>query len=298
MYEAKKIEKKWQKIWEKTKLYKTKDSVKGKKNFYHLVMFPYPSGNLHIGHWYNFAPADVYARLKRMRGFNVLSPIGFDAFGLPAENAAIKNKIHPKIWTYKNIDKMRRQLKSMGNVYDFSREVITADPEYYKWTQWMFLKMYEAGLAYRKKALANWCPKDQAILANEQVIDGKCWRHPDTLVIQKEIDQWMFKITDYAEDLINDLEKLNWPERTKLMQKNWIGKSKGALVKFSIFNFQTIINILRFLQQGPIPYLAPPTWCFLRNIRLWKKLSAKNKKKKFATTLLMLILRPSLKEQV
>ena len=233
MYDAQKIEKKWREHWEKTKLYKTKDSVKGNKNFYHLVMFPYPSGDLHIGHWYNFAPADVYARLKRMQGFNVLSPIGFDAFGLPAENAAIKNKIHPKIWTYKNIEKMRRQLKSMGNVYDFSREVITADPEYYKWTQWMFLKMYEAGLAYRKKALANWCPKDQAILANEQVIDGKCWRHPDTLVIQKEIEQWMFKITDYAEDLIDDLEKLNWPERTKLMQKNWIGKSKGATVQFS-----------------------------------------------------------------
>ena len=233
MYDAQKIEKKWREHWEKTKLYKTKDSVKGNKNFYHLVMFPSPSGDLHIGHWYNFAPADVYARLKRMQGFNVLSPIGFDAFGLPAENAAIKNKIHPKIWTYKNIEKMRRQLKSMGNVYDFSREVITADPEYYKWTQWMFLKMYEAGLAYRKKALANWCPKDQAILANEQVIDGKCWRHPDTLVIQKEIEQWMFKITDYAEDLINDLEKLNWPERTKLMQKNWVGKSKGATVQFS-----------------------------------------------------------------
>jgi len=238
MYDAQKIEKKRREHWEKTKLYKTKDGVKGKKNFYHLVMFPYPSGDLHIGHWYNFAPADVYARLKRMQGFNVLSPIGFDAFGLPAENAAIKNKIHPKIWTYKNIEKMRRQLKSMGNVYDFSREIITANPEYYKWTQWMFLKMYEAGLAYRKKALANWCPKDQAILANEQVIDGKCWRHPDTLVIQKEIEQWMFKITDYAEDLIDDLEKLNWPERTKLMQKNWIGKSKGALVKFSISNFQ------------------------------------------------------------
>ena len=238
MYDAQKIEKKWRELWEKTKLYKTKDGIKGKKNFYHLVMFPYPSGDLHIGHWYNFAPADVYARLKRMQGFNVLSPIGFDAFGLPAENAAIKNKIHPKIWTYKNIEKMRRQLKSMGNVYDFSREIITANPEYYKWTQWMFLKMYEAGLAYRKKALANWCPKDQAILANEQVIDGKCWRHPDTLVIQKEIEQWMFKITDYAEDLIDDLEKLNWPERTKLMQKNWIGKSKGALVKFSISNFQ------------------------------------------------------------
>lgn len=233
-YNASKIEKKWQEIWNKTKLYKTKDKVEGKDNFYHLVMFPYTSGNLHIGHWYNFAPADVYARLKRMQGYNVLSPIGFDAFGLPAENAAIKSKIHPKIWTYKNIAKMRRQLKSMGNVYDFSREVITADPEYYKWTQWMFLKMYKAGLAYRKKALANWCPKDQVILANEQVIDGKCWRHPDTLVIQKEIDQWMLKITDYAEDLINGLEKLDWPERTKLMQKNWIGKSVGAIVKFNL----------------------------------------------------------------
>ncbi|MDO8575004.1 MAG: leucine--tRNA ligase [bacterium] len=234
-YNAYKTEKKWQRIWEKSGIYKVKDRVEGKKNFYHLVMFPYPSGDLHIGHWYNFAPADVYARLKRMQRFNVLSPIGFDAFGLPAENAAIKNGIHPKIWTYKNIAKMRRQLKSMGNVYDFSREVITADPQYYKWTQWIFLKMFEMGLAYKKKALANWCPKDQAILANEQVIDGKCWRHPDTLVIQKEIDQWMFKITDYAEDLINDLEKLNWPERTKLMQKNWIGKSKGAIIKFKIY---------------------------------------------------------------
>ena len=214
-------------------LYKTKDKIKGKGNFYHLVMFPYPSGDIHMGHWYNFAPADVYARLKRMQGYNVLSPIGFDAFGLPAENAAIKNKIHPKIWTYKNIAKMREQLKSMGNIYDWSREVVTADPDYYKWTQWMFLKMFEASLAYRKKALANWCPKDQAILANEQVIDGRCWRHPDTLVIQKEVDQWMFKITDYAEELLKDLEKLDWPERTKLMQKNWIGKSEGALVKFS-----------------------------------------------------------------
>lgn len=234
IYNAQKIEKKWQKIWERTKLYKTKDKVNGKKNFYHLVMFPYPSGNLHIGHWYNFAPADVYARLKRMRGFNVLSPIGFDAFGLPAENAAITRKTHPKNWTYKNIKAMRSQLKSLGAIYDWSREVVTADPEYYKWTQWIFLKMFEKGLAYKKKALANWCPKDQVILANEQVIDGKCWRHPDTLVIQKEIDQWILKITDYAEDLINGLEKLNWPERTKLMQKNWIGKSAGAIVQFKI----------------------------------------------------------------
>ncbi len=234
MYNAGKIEKKWQKIWEKSGIYKIRDKVKSKKNFYHLVMFPYPSGDLHIGHWYNFAPADVYARLKKMQGFNVLSPIGFDAFGLPAENAAIKNKIHPRAWTYKNISVMRKQLKSMGAIYDWSREIITADPDYYKWTQWMFLKMYEAGLAYKKKTLANWCPKDQAVLANEQVIDGKCWRHPDTLVIQKKVDQWMFRITDYAEELIKSLEELDWPEHTKLMQKNWIGKSEGAIVKFNL----------------------------------------------------------------
>ena len=234
MHNTGKIEKKWQKIWEKSGIYKVKDKVKGKKNFYHLVMFPYPSGNLHMGHWYNYAPADVYARLKRMQGFNVLSPVGFDAFGLPAENAAIKNKIHPRAWTYRNISVMRKQLKSMGAIFDWSREVITADQDYYKWTQWMFLKMHKAGLAYKKKVLANWCPKDQAVLANEQVIDGRCWRHPDTLVIQKEVDQWMFKITNYAEDLIKNLGKLDWPERTKLMQKNWIGKSEGTVVKFSI----------------------------------------------------------------
>jgi len=234
LYNAGKIEKKWQKIWRKSGIYKVKDRVKNKKNFYHLVMFPYPSGNLHMGHWYNYAPADVYARLKKMRGFNVLSPIGFDAFGLPAENAAIKNKIHPRVWTYRNIAAMRKQLKSIGTIYDWSREVITANPDYYKWTQWMFLKMYEAGLAYKKKSLANWCPKDQVVLANEQVIDGCCWRHPDTLVIQKEVDQWMLKITEYVEDLIEDLEKLDWPKRTKLMQKNWIGKSEGAVVKFRL----------------------------------------------------------------
>ncbi|MDO8743425.1 MAG: leucine--tRNA ligase, partial [Candidatus Azambacteria bacterium] len=238
IYNAAKIEKKWQKIWEKSGIHKTKDKVKGKTNFYHLVMFPYPSGNLHMGHWYNYAPADVFARFKKAQGFNVLSPIGFDAFGLPAENAAIKNKIHPRAWTDKNIATMKKQLKSMGAIYDWSREIITADPEYYKWTQWLFLKMYEAGLAYKKKSLANWCPKDQAVLANEQVVNGRCWRHPDTLVIQKEVDQWMFKITDYADDLIKDLEELDWPERTKLMQKNWIGKSEGTLVKFSIFKSQ------------------------------------------------------------
>jgi len=243
MYNAVKIEKKWQNIWEKSGAYKVKDKISGRDNFYHLVMFPYPSGNLHMGHWYNYAPADVYARLKKMQGFNVLSPIGFDAFGLPAENAAIKNKIHPRAWTNKNIATMKKQFKSIGAVYDWSREIITADPEYYKWTQWMFLKMYEAGLAYKKKSLANWCPEDQAVLANEQVVNGRCWRHPDTPVIQKEVDQWMFKITDCADDLIKDLDGLDWPERTKLMQKNWIGKSEGAIIQFAIHDSQFIIPV-------------------------------------------------------
>ena len=242
-YEAQKTESKWREIWEKSGIYKVKDKIKGRDNFYHLVMFPYPSGDLHIGHWYNFAPADVFARLKRMQGYNVLSPIGFDAFGLPAENAAIKRKIHPRVWTMKNIVTMRRQIKNIGNIYDFSREVITAEPDYYKWTQWMFLQMYKAGLAYKKKAFANWCPKDQVVLANEQVIDGRCWRHPDTLVIQKEVEQWFFKITDYAEELISGLEKVDWPERTKTMQRNWIGKSEGTIIQFKILNFKFKIDV-------------------------------------------------------
>ena len=232
-----KIEKKWQKIWKQKKIYKTKDKVLGRKKFYHLVMFPYPSGDLHIGHWYNFAPADVFSRFKRMTGFNVLSPIGFDAFGLPAENAAIKRGIHPKDWTYKNIKTMTVQLESMGNMYDWLRKIITAEPDYYKWTQWMFLQFYKNGLAYKKKAPANWCPKCHTVLANEQVIDGECERC-DTQVVQKEIEQWLFKITDYAERLLKDLDLpaggLDWPEKTKIMQKNWIGKSEGALIKFEI----------------------------------------------------------------
>ncbi len=240
-YDFKKIEKKWQKYWEKTGIHKVKDSVKGRKNFYHLVMFPYPSGDLHIGHWYNFAPADVYARFKKMQGYNVLSPMGFDSFGLPAENAAIKRKIHPKDWTYKNIKVMTEQLKSMGAIYDWSRKIITSDQEYYKWTQWMFLQFYKNGLAYKKKAPANWCPKCHTVLANEQVIDGKCERC-ETEVVQREIEQWLFKITKYAEKLLNSLDKLDWPEKTKIMQKNWIGKSEGALIKFSILNSQFSID--------------------------------------------------------
>ena len=279
-YNAGKIEKKWQKIWEKSGIYKVKDKVKGKKNFYHLVMFPYPSGDLHIGHWYNFAPADVYARLNKMKGFNILSPIGFDAFGLPAENAAIKNKIHPRTWTYKNIANMRRQLKSIGAIYDWSREIITADPDYYKWTQWMFLKMYEAGLAYKKKTLANWCPKDQAVLANEQVIDGRCWRHPDTLVIQKNVDQWMFKITDYAEDLIKSLEKLDWPARTKLMQKNWIGKSEGAIIKFKISNLKSQKSYIEVFTTRPDTLFGATYMVLSPDHPLVEEITAKEQKEK------------------
>lgn len=229
-YDHKKIEAKWADIWAKTELYKTRDDAKGEK-LYHLVMFPYPSGDMHIGHWYNYSGADFRARLKKMQGYNVLSPIGFDAFGLPAENAAIKRGIAPAKWTYSNIENMKKQLSSMGTVFDPSREVITSDPEYYKWTQWFFLFMYKNGLAYKKKVTANWCPSCATVLANEQVVAGKCERC-DTEVEQRKLEQWLFKITDYAEDLITGLEKIDWPEKTKTMQKNWIGRSEGAEVKF------------------------------------------------------------------
>jgi len=234
-YNPQEIEGKWQKNWERTKIYKVPDKARGKKNFYHLVMFPYPSGDLHIGHWFNFAPTDVYARFKRLQGFNVLSPIGFDAFGLPAENAAIQHGIHPKTWTYRNIKRMRKQLRSIGAIYDWSREIITCEPNYYKWTQWMFLQLYKKSLAYRAKIPANFCPSCKTVLANEQVIEGKCERC-DSQVIQKEIEQWLFKITAYAEDLLKGLDEIDWPEITKIMQRNWIGKSEGTEIKFQIPN--------------------------------------------------------------
>jgi leucyl-tRNA synthetase len=186
---------------------------------------------MHIGHWYNYSGADFRARLKRMQGYNVLSPIGFDAFGLPAEDAAIKRGIAPAKWTFSNIENMKKQLRSVGAMFDLSREVVTADPDYYKWTQWFFLFMYKNGLAYKKKVTANWCPSCATVLANEQVVAGKCERC-DTEVIQKELEQWLFKITDYAEELLNGLDEIDWPEKTKTMQRNWIGKSEGAEVKF------------------------------------------------------------------
>ncbi len=233
MYNFKSIENKWKKVWKSKKLYQVNDKEADKKNFYQLTMFPYPSGDLHVGHWKNFAPPDVFVRYKRMQGYNILSPIGFDAFGLPAENAALKNGIHPEKWTLNNIKTMTKQLESMGNSYDWSKLIVTCLPEYYKWNQLFFIKLFNKGLAYRKKAPANWCPSCKTVLANEQVIDGKCERC-DSVVIQKEIDQWLFKITDYAERLLAGLEKLDWPEQTKQMQKNWIGKSEGALIKFCV----------------------------------------------------------------
>ncbi|MGI6661623.1 MAG: leucine--tRNA ligase [Bacillota bacterium] len=226
------IEVKWQGIWRDNETYVvTEDPSKPK--FYLLEMFPYPSGELHVGHVRNYTIGDVISRYKRARGYNVLHPMGWDSFGLPAENAAIDRGIQPDTWTWNNIAHMREQLKRMGFTYDWSREVTTAFPEYYKWTQWLFLLLYERGLAYKKTAPANWCPKCHTVLANEQVEQGKCWRC-DSLVERRSMDQWFFKITDYAERLLADLEKLDgWPEHIKIMQANWIGKSEGAEIDFA-----------------------------------------------------------------
>lgn len=226
-----KIDAKWQEKWEKTGLYRF-DPDKVDKKLYCLEMFSYPSGaNLHIGHWYNFGLADSWARLKRMQGYNVFHPMGFDAFGLPAENYAIRTGIHPKDSTYQNIKTMEEQLKKMGATYDWNYEVITCDPEYYKWTQWIFLKLYEHGLAYRKKAPVNWCPSCKTVLANEQVENGVCERCKNE-VTKKDLTQWFYKITDYAQELLDCLPALDWPEKTKKIQQNWIGRSEGAELVF------------------------------------------------------------------
>jgi len=231
-YDPLQIEPKWQRKWEADGLYKVSDDDPRPK-WYELTMFPYTSGDLHIGHWYATAPSDVHARFKRMQGYNVLHPMGFDAFGLPAENAAIKRGIHPHKWTMDNIANMRRQLKTIGACYDWDREVITCLPDYYKWTQWFFLKLYEAGLAYKAKAPANWCPQCQTVLANEQVLaDGTCERC-GTTVIKRDLEQWFFRITNYADELLNH-DSIDWPDRVKLMQKNWIGKSIGTELVFGL----------------------------------------------------------------
>ena len=229
--DMKSVEAKWQKRWAESGIYKF-DKSKTDKKWYVLEMFSYPSGaKLHAGHWFNYGPSDSYARFKRMQGYEVFQPMGFDAFGLPAENYAIKTGIHPKDSTLKNIATMEQQLKAIGATYDWDYEVITCAPEYYKWTQWLFLELFKKGLAYRKEAPVNWCPDCNTVLANEQVVDGKCERCGQT-VVRKNLTQWFFKITDYAEELLTGLEGLDWPEKTKLMQKNWIGKSTGGEVEF------------------------------------------------------------------
>ena len=232
-YFPQEIEKKWQKEWEETKFGKTSDDS-DKPKYYALSMFPYPSGKLHMGHVRNYTITDVIARFKKMHGFNVLHPIGWDSFGLPAENAAIQHGESPEKWTDENISYMKMQLKRLGLMYDWDREVATCKPDYYKWTQWLFLQLYKKGLAYKKEAAVNWCDKCATVLANEQVIDGKCWRC-DSVVEKKYLSQWFLKITDYAEQLLADIDKLEgWPDSVKIMQKNWIGKSQGAILKFKV----------------------------------------------------------------
>lgn len=230
-YNPQEIERKWQQRWAEDRLYEvTKDDPRPK--WYALTMFPYTSGNLHIGHWYAMAPSDVHARFKRLQGYNVLHPMGFDAFGLPAENAAISRGIHPFTWTMQNVDNMRRQLRSLGAIYDWSREVVTCLPEYYKWTQWFFLKLYENDLAYRRKAPVNWCPRCQTVLANEQVVEGFCERC-GAAVSQRDLEQWFFRITNYADELMQH-SGINWPERIKIMQRNWVGRSVGTEISFAL----------------------------------------------------------------
>jgi leucyl-tRNA synthetase len=229
------IEAKWQRRWEEARVFEV-EADSSKPKYYVLEMLPYPSGTMHMGHMRNYAIGDVVARVKRMQGFNVLHPMGWDAFGLPAENAAIKNNTHPRTWTNNNIAEFQRTLRRFGFSYDWRREISTCEPEYYRWNQWFFLRMLERGLAYRKKSRVNWCPKCCTVLANEQVVNGYCWRHEDTLVEVRELEQWFLRTTAYAEQLIDDLKMLEgqWPDRVITMQRNWIGKSVGARVRFAV----------------------------------------------------------------
>jgi leucyl-tRNA synthetase len=241
-YDPKKIEEKWQKLWEESGAFRTTEDRGGEK-YYVLEMFPYPSGKIHMGHVRNYSIGDVIARFLMMRGKNVLHPMGWDSFGLPAENAAIEHGIHPAKWTHDNIDNMRRQLKRMGLSYDWDREVSTSSPDYYRWNQWLFLKLLEKGLAYKKRSSVNWCPSCSTVLANEQVEDGHCWRC-ETKVQEKDLEQWFLKTTEYAEELLEYTDKLpGWPERVLIMQRNWIGKSEGAEVNFPVADSEEVMKI-------------------------------------------------------
>src|SRR5882724_3549388 len=243
-YKPQEIERKWQKRWEEHRVFETEADPK-KPKYYVLEMLPYPSGTMHMGHMRNYTIGDVVARVKRMRGFNVLHPMGWDAFGLPAENAAIKNRTHPRTWTNNNIAEFQRTLRRFGFSYDWRTEISTCEPEYYRWNQWFFLRMLERGIAYKKKSRVNWCPKCYTVLANEQVVNGGfCWRHEDTRVEAREIEQWFLKTTAYAEQLLEDLKQLegSWPDRVIAMQRNWIGKSIGAKVWFEVDSLQSTVD--------------------------------------------------------
>ena len=244
-YDPAEIETRWQARWAaQPELYAAEPATSRKPKYYVLEMLPYPSGQLHMGHVRNYAIGDALARYMWMQGYNVLHPMGWDAFGLPAENAALKNNTPPREWTQRNIAQMRVQMDRLGLGYDWATEVTTCLPDYYRWNQWFFLRMYERGLAYRKNSKVNWCPECQTVLANEQVIDGYCWRHEDTLVEQRELEQWFLRTTQYAQELLEGLDKLDgWPERVRTMQRNWIGRSEGATVGFAIEGRSDVVKV-------------------------------------------------------
>ncbi len=275
-YDPQEIESKWQQRWEKDRLYQVSDDDPRPK-WYALTMFPYTSGDLHIGHWYAMAPSDVHARFKRMQGYNVLHPMGFDAFGLPAENAAIQRGIHPFTWTMQNVENMRRQLRSIGAIYDWSREVVTCLPEYYKWTEWFFLKLYEAGLAYRGKAPVNWCPKCQTVLANEQVLGGGFCERCGTAVIRRDLEQWFFRITRYADELLN-FDGIDWPERIQIMQRNWVGRSEGTEISFALDHPGTPEKEIRVFTTRPDTTFGVTFMVFAPEHPLVSVLTTPNKK--------------------
>src|SRR6266545_5325924 len=234
-YDAQSVEMKWFERWQQDAALYAAEPDSAKKKYYVLEMLPYPSGALHMGHVRNYAIGDALARYMWMKGYNVLHPMGWDSFGLPAENAAIKAGVQPREWTLRNIAHMKAQMKRLGFAYDWSREVTTCLPDYYRWNQWFFIKLYEKGLAYRKKSKVNWCPECATVLANEQVVKGCCWRHEATPVEQRELEQWFVRTTNYSDELLEGIEKLEaWPEKVRIMQRNWIGRSEGALVDFKL----------------------------------------------------------------
>jgi hypothetical protein len=271
-YNPRVMEKKWQAKWEADKLYRSVIDESRPKH-YALTMLPYPSGDLHIGHWFSMIPPDARARFKRMQGYNVLFPMGFDAFGLPAEGAAIKHNIHPKKWTYENIDRMRTQMRSMGAMFDWEREAVSSDPEYYKWTEWFFIQLFKHGLAYRKKAMVDWCPKDNTTLAHEQVKgEERVCERCGTPVIKKELEQWFFKATKYADELLV-FDEIEWPQTVRTLQTNWIGRSEGASVIFKTAPYGDDKSVTRSRSSPPAPTHCGvrPSWSCLPSIRWWTR---------------------------